>query len=355
MPIYIQQEGSTNVPQTSMTIVLGSGLNLGMDSNGLPLVTASTGETLVYSSNGGDDTQAIQNAIWLGLPVRLGPGTFNVSAIIDVGAGVMITGAGSGSQDAFTIIQKADYPDCAFRFGDSTDAAGLQNIRFEGPGMTTGTGNTAIKVAPSSPFTHGFRFRDLVINGFCESAFYINNCAQVELENIIATSIGGDAIEVDTAHSVRLSTVRVAISTRGIHVIQSQGVQLDACEVEAGSDVAYEIETSSEVVLDACVSRGAVGVPLVINGSQSVIVNGFRSDDSNASPMPPDRPHLVVDGGSTQAVISGFGVVNGTTTPTVEADVGGAGGPVVVTAHGFTAGAISSSGNFAPVATNPIP
>src|SRR5205823_2163172 len=110
--------------------------------------SGSSSEVFLQPS-GGDDTQAIRDALWQGKIVRLASGTFSVSDVIDVPEGVRIVGAGSGSAGQSgtkrTLIQKADFPETVFRFGNFTQFAALESLRIKGPGKTVGLQNTAIK------------------------------------------------------------------------------------------------------------------------------------------------------------------------------------------------------------------
>jgi polygalacturonase len=359
MPVIIRR-GTSEV--RSQTIVLGTGLQLAQTAEGLAQLSAGSNDVYVAPS-GADDTAAIQAAMYQGNRVRLAPGVFTVSGVIDVTEGVTLMGAGSGSGTqggtSMTRIVKTNFPNPLFRFGDSTQFAGLEGLRIVGPGKAIAALNTAIMCARSGsglPIARRLRFRDLHIEEIGEFGLYMLNCADVEIENVTMRNIGFSGVRVRGGSAIRLSTVRVESSGESIVVDNAAaGVVLDACEVEAGYG-SFTINTATEVVLNGCVSRKCVNVPLKISGGSSVIVNGFRSDNTGAAYFV-DQPHLLVDTAALRVQINGFTRVN-TDQPgslTREANVSAAGGPVLVGAHNFDRTKVTSGGKFAELSSVALP
>ncbi len=62
-------------------------------AGGLPELLGIAGGEVVLRPSGGDDTQAIRDALTRFGGVRLGPGEFNVSGTIPLGTGQAVTGA----------------------------------------------------------------------------------------------------------------------------------------------------------------------------------------------------------------------------------------------------------------------
>jgi hypothetical protein len=75
-----------------------------------------------------------------------------------------------------------------------------------------------------------------------------------------------------------------------------------------------------------------------------VAVSGFTSVMYAGLAAAP--PHVVVDGGSTQVMLTGVYRVNPTVPPTYEVDVAAAGGRVLFAQHNFNAGRVNTGGNF---------
>lgn len=332
-------------------LVLGAGIQLTQTADGLPEASANGPGEVVVEPSGSDDTQALKDAMWKGTRVRLAPGTFKVTGIIDVPEGVTVSGAGSGSGaqsgTRMTLIDKTDYNGPVFRLGDQTQFAGVESLRIRGPGKSIAAGNQAITAARSSAglaIARRFRFRDLHIEKIGEFGIYLSRCANVEIENVSMSEIGYHGIYLSGGGMARISSVRVEGSGKSIMVRNASGVVVHACEVEGGYG-SFHVDGSSDVVLDGCVSRGCGDIALRVTGGANVAVSGFLSDNTGAST---DKPHLIVDGAAVGVVIGGFRRVNPSAI-TTEADVGAAGDPVLFATHNFDrAKVISATSSTAP-------
>lgn len=344
----------------SNTLVVGAGLELIQNVDGLPEVSSGGAGEAVVSPSGADDTTAVRNAVNANARTRLAPGTFTVSGIIDVGAGKVVTGSGMDK----TIINKTDFAGAVFRFGDTTEYAAIENLRLVGPGKAVGTGNSGIAAVRSGAglaVARRLRFSNLHIEELSDYAIHLDKCALVDIEQCVLNRLGFNGIFATGAstlprnsYAIRIANVRVTGSGAGINVRYAEGVALIACEVEScfGS---YKLNTVNDAVVAGCASRKCSQIPLLITGGANIEVQSFSSDNIGAGFA--DYPHLKVDASAVGVRVNGFRRLN-TDQPgtlTWEADVVAAGGRVLAGFHDFTAGKINSGGNFADVSATPIP
>lgn len=362
MPI-IFQKGTTS--QLSHTLVVGSGLDLDQTTEGLSRISGSAssggpGEAVV-SPSGADDTTAIRDAINANARVRLAPGAFTVSSVIDVAAGKVVSGSGMDQ----TTINKTNYDGAVFRFGDMTEYAGVENLRIVGPGKAVGSGNTGIMAVRSGgglPNARRLRFHALHIEGLSSYGLHIEKCSVLSISSCVIKNVGWDGIFASGASAlpressaIDISSVRVSGSGGGINVRRSEGVVVSACEVEScwGS---YRFVEVSDAAVIACVSRKCEQIGLLVSGGANVDVAGFLSDNVG-TPYFADFPHLKVDAAAAGVRVLGFRRVNTDQPGTLasEADVAGAGTRVLVGYHDFTPAKISSAGKFAEITATPLP
>lgn len=344
MPL-IFQKGTTS--QRSQTLVVGSGLNLDQTPDGLSQISAggpTSGEVVIQPS-GGDDTSAIQAAVWPNARITLAPGTFSVRGIIDLAAGVSVRGSGTDK----TTVVKTDFNGPVFRLGDQVQFAAIENLRIVGPGIGVGVGNKGIQAARSQnglPIARRLSFRNLYIKDLIDYGMHLNNCAQVEVDNVIFENIANNPMHyqgsVSGAGEARIATVRAFNCSAPIYLNGVGAVALIACEAESCSG-SFRLNNTFNCSLLACASRKCATDPaLWIGGSSYTVVDSFLSDNTGG---PADPLHLLVDTNSHGVQINGFAIGN-SGTPTWEADVTTASGPVLVGSHNFTAGRIASSNKF---------
>ena len=345
----------------SNTLIVGAGLNLAQNGEGLPEISSGGGGEAVVNPSGGDDTVAIRNAVNANARVRLAPGTFTVSGIIDVGAGKVVAGSGMDK----TTINKTDYAGAVFRFGDQTQYAAIENLRIVGPGKAIANGNTAIAAARSAGglvVARRLRFRNLHLEELGEYGIYLDKCAIVEIASCVMKRIGFNAVYATGAttgarnsSAISLTNVRAEGCGLAINIRHTDGVTLAACEVEScwGS---YKLNAVNDAAILGCVSRKCEQIPLLISAGANVVVDGFSSDNVG-TPYFVDQPHLVVDAGAVGVQVNGFRRVNTDRTGTItyEANVSAAGGRVLVGHHDFTIAKINSGGKFSELTSTPLP
>ena len=358
MPIIFQQ-GTTS--QRSQTLVVGSGLTLTQTVDGLSQIDAdgggagSAGEAVIQPS-GSDDTSAIQTAIWNNARVRLTPGSFNVSAIIDLAAGALVSGSGLDK----TTIVKSNFNGPVFRFGDQVQYAGVENLRISGPGQSIASGNKGIQAARSAPPTglaiaRRLTFRNLSIEDVGENGMYFDGCAEVEISNVIFVRTGFEPLYFNGGGCLSMRAVRAESCSGPLYFHSATGLAIDACEAES-CYTSFRFNAVTDAVIAGCTSKKCTNVPLKISAGSNVVVAGFSSDNTGA-PYFVDQPHLLVDTGALGVEILGFRRVN-TDQPgtlTSEASVTGAGGPVLVGYHNFDTAKVVSGGKFAQVTTTALP
>lgn len=382
MTLIIEKDG---IDQSTNTLVVGTGLQLGQTVDGLPEISAGggSGEVVVHPS-GADDTAVIQDAMWSNGIVRLAPGTFKVSAIIDVPAGVLVTGTGINKTTV-----SASHGGAVFRLGDNTEYAGLENLTILGPGQSIlgSEGIVAARSATGLRIARRLRFRNLHLEGFAKSGIFLQDVAEAEVTNVTVASVGkyglyakgtqsdaaqlvcrgltvrdasefglflqgmsqteavgltltgigihGVLIENGVGH--RLAAVRIANgSGRGIVIRTTSAVVIDGAEVQS-SPGALSLDRSHDVVLNGCRSQNSSSTPFKIQGGANHLINAFLSDQSGDSV---DVPHLnvgadSVGNGATGVMISAFRRTNPSLALTYEADVSGAGGRVLFAQHNF--------------------
>lgn len=363
------------------TLVLGAGLNVRTTAGGLPeLVGGAGGEATLYPS-GGDDTQAIRDALAAYPIVRLAPGTFLASGEIVIPNGRALVGSGVTQ----TIVQ-ASHAGALF----SMQGGRIEGMILEGSSPTL-AGSYGIRTDPAAVFYTRYVIREVRVSGFYDGIAleqpYVSELVSVEVLNGDGMGIrlndvlGGvlESIHVEAMQSlgvllyncqnVALSAVQVFSSpVRGVMVEQSNGVTLNGVRVDGSSDglTIYDsinvaasgvsaglanntgilVQGSNEVSLAAArVVESASGI--VIRASQSVTVQSLLLDfNAGGSGV----PYMTVDGGSLLVTAMSVRRVNpGAGIPVFELDVSGAGGRVLFAQHNFTPARINSGGNFAQV------
>lgn len=353
MPITFKK-GTNSQPANAL--VLGAGINLAQTAEGFPEISSSSGGSgeAVIESSGGNDTAAIQSAMWTNARVRLAPGAFSVQAIIDVPVGVLVTGSGLDK----TTVNKTNFNGPVFRFGDTTEYAGVENMRIIGPGVAAGTGNSGIAASRSGsgiPVARRLAFRNLHIAGMSDYGINLVSCAVVVLENIVLSDIGFNGIWCTGVggRSIRLSNIRGLNAS--LYVRDASGVVFEACEVE-GVGSSFKVRFSSAVSILGCSAIKSKSAALTLGGCNQAVVAGFVSDNRGTGTFY-NSPHLLVNEASTGVEIHGFQKYDNDSpgTLTSEADVAAAGGRVLVGNHTFDTTKVLSSGKFAEVTAVALP
>lgn len=349
------------------TLVLGRGLRIADTAGGVPeLLPGSAAEAVVVPS-GGDDTARIQAALDTHPVVRLGPGTFVTSAPLRVPAGGTLAGSGAGRT---TVQVNGPSRGVDLLEGDTA----VEGLRLVGAGPSGGyvDGIVGWWDAPA-PQRRRVRLADLAVTDFGLQGIALGGVSEVAirdvaverttnrglnlhgaggtvsgfvLSNVAVRQCGGDGVQIAYVHELACAGVTVEDAPgSGMLIHQCERVHLSACRMERCHD-SLELSYCGEATVDACVSRGAARWGLRIFAGAAATVNGFLSDQSSQAVWM-DAPHLVVGGGATQVLVASFRRVNQFPAPTWEADVSGAGGRVVFIQNDFTAGKVSSGGNYA--------
>ncbi|HEX8694039.1 MAG TPA: right-handed parallel beta-helix repeat-containing protein [Longimicrobium sp.] len=393
MTFVIREAGGVRF---SEDLVLGSGLALGTSALGVPELLGG-GEAVLVPS-GGDDTAALQAALNASTRVRLAPGTFRIGATVTVPPGRALVGTGgqatevvaSHSGDAFAL---AVGPEILL----GTQITAIEDLVITGPGYSVGTG---VGISATQPGAGGsidtrIRLRSLFISGFGGGGVLVQEANKVELYDVAARHIGGTGISLDgSGHSTnRLlcaglvsaqSGSGIAISNflsvqvanaqaiglggtgilvtgcaglqlsglqciytggRGLHVQQCSGVAIDGASV-LGCVGSLWVEACTGVSVGGLRSSNSSGHGVRISGGASVAMHGLVTDQSGLTgPVP--APHLLVDGGATEVLVTSLRKTNSAGgPPTFEADVAGAGGRVVFIQNNLDPARINSGGRF---------
>jgi len=353
------------------TLVLGPGMLLGETAGGLPELLGAAWAEVVVQPSGGDDTQAIRNALATGRDVRLAPGTFSVKDPIPLG-GQSVRGCGPYRTAVL----------CPFEhmavFTVSGAGTAIENLALIGPGMI-GIGTMGILATGATDL----RFRDLRIERI-DYGIVLNGTSRVEITSVVARLITNVGIQA-TGPGERMVVSGVSVSGgegwglqfTSMDGLSCQGISVRECAggmfvnggsshalrdvriVECGPGLGLSGVSASElagvrvlnstygIAVGGCtgVTLGGCGLqagtPLNIGGGQAVTASGIHTETTGSG------AHVVVQGGATEVVITGIHRVNPATPPTYEVDVSGAGGRVLFAQHNFDPAHINSGGNFA--------
>jgi hypothetical protein len=189
---------------------------------------------------------------------------------------------------------------------------------------------------------------------------------QAVLTGVDVDGAQGWGIDVTGSNGVSFTGITVRDCTTGMRVsgcspLALQAVRISDCEEALvlmstrGAEIAgvylfqctlgIRVENSLAVMLNGCSVVRCDEATLILRNCTAATVSGFLSDRTGQIQAVP--PHVLVDGGSTQVVLSGVQRVNPPVPPQYEVDVSGAGGRVLFIQHNFDPARINSGGNFA--------
>ncbi|HEY0038424.1 MAG TPA: hypothetical protein VGB66_17120 [Longimicrobium sp.] len=361
--------GPTGIREAE-TLVLGVGAAVRDTAGGLPeLVGTRVGETQLLPS-GGDDTAAIAAALISGNQVRLGPGTFLVSATLIV-AGGSISGCGTG----LTTIQSSHAGTVLSIGTGGSQNPGVEQLTIRGPGESV-IGSRGILSGGSGVFVRNIRVEAVRTGITLASAYSV-------VDNVFIGAVGTGLqvqgsgsvvsdVSVQGASSTALSVTAEACALRAIRIegclaagisiggksnslagarviscgnsitITGQGVTVDATTVQ-GCTRGILVSAAQRVVLDA-VSVLNTPNPLAITNSQAVTATSFHSDLRQTSV---DAPHVAVSASPLVTLVSFLRINPTAVVLTFEADVAAAGSRVVFIQHNLDVTKVNSGGNFA--------
>ncbi|HEU4557436.1 MAG TPA: hypothetical protein VFS20_06280 [Longimicrobium sp.] len=373
MDILIREAGGI---RRAGALVIGRGVPLATTAGGLPeLESVVVGETQLRPS-GGDDTQAIRDALTRASRVRLGPGVFTLSDTLVLGAGQELAGCGPSRTTLRMPVKNGD------ALVSLSGANVLEGMTLAGPGWST-----QFVAGVKSGAGTGLRLRQLRIEEV-ERGISLTGVERVEISGITTGRISTVGIMVISGKQVAIENADVGSDvalTRGlllseVETLRCESVVVRYCEqgiVADGSALAFRavrvadcdmaisvrgsgVEVSGALVadsntgfrllectgaaLDGCVSLRGMGSTLTLSNCRGVAVSGLRSDMTGAAAGAP--PHVAVSG-STQVMITAVHRINPATPPQYEVDVSAAGGRVLFIQHDFDSDRIRSGGNFA--------
>lgn len=364
-------------------LVLGEGLRITETAGGLPELESTVVGDPPLMPSGGDDTQAIRDALATGRDVRLGPGTFTISSITLgsgsggtekgqwlIGSGVNRTRVDLvGSYGSEGIIVQASHcgvEGLLLNGGHYTSArTGIQAMFDPAPSPPRGNltirsvrfeqMETAIRLENVSVCTiedvsvHRTSLAGISARGVSRgvlrnvdvsyvdavAGIYFESCAGIVCESVLVQSCNDHSIALYGGSGYRLSTVRVQYSDSGQPAVlitgNATGVVVDLLDVLTEL-VAISLSQARDVTLNSCRVSGALA-SLLISGSENVLVGAFRSELTQGT-------HLSVSG-STGVFVTGMRV-SGTGTVNVSA----AGSRVLFGPNNFAPGSINSGGNY---------
>jgi hypothetical protein len=381
---FLIREG--NGVREADTLVLGTGMLVGETAGGLPELLGVAGGEIVLQPSGGNDTQAVRDALATGRDVRLGPGTFTIGSI------TLGSGSGSTEKGQWLIgsgVNRTRVNQIGGGEGIEVLAShcGIEGLLLSGTGYNNGqTGLLAVFAAPSPPrgnlTIRNVRFeqmrrairlenvsvctiedvsvyrtayegiyargvsrgvlRNVDVSGAdAYAGIYFESCADIVCELVLIQDCDGHSIHLYGGSGYRLSTVRVQGADSSYPRVlingNAAGVVVDSLDVST-EYTAISVSQARDVTLNSCRVSGGF-YSLVISGSENVVVGAFRSEFTMGR-------HLAVTN-SAGVFVTGMRVVNSATPPTYEVDVSGAGSRVLFGPHNLTPARINSGGNFA--------
>jgi hypothetical protein len=357
-------------------LVIGRGVPLATTAGGLPeLENVVVGETQLLPS-GGDDTQAIADALARASRVRLGPGVFTLSGTLVLDTGQALVGCGPHRTALRMPVRNGDA--LVSLSGDNL----LEGVTLAGPGWSTSF-IAGVKATAGA----GLRLRRLHIEEV-ETAISLSGVERAEITGITTGRIGNLGIAVLSCSQVAIGNVDVGSdvtlirglllsSVESLHcesvvvwnceqgilangsTLAFRTVRLAYCEtgmlvggsgVEVSGATAVDSETGFRLLectgaaLNGCSTLRGKYSTLILSNCKAVAVSGLRSDMTGASGAAP--PHVSVSD-STQVMITAVHRINPATPPQYEVNVEQAGERVMFIQHDFDPDRIRSGGNFA--------
>ncbi len=194
-------------------LVIGRGVPLATTAGGLPelLQAVPPGETQLMPS-GGDDTQAIRDALALSGRVRLGPGDFAISANIALGSGQSLVGCGP-ARTRIIATNSPDYLQAILRVTGS--GAAVEGLFVLGFGLYTG-----ISVESAADV----RLRDLRING-TQYGVRLTDVIRGEVSRVFAEEVTAVGIQATGGERLSISDVSTLSSNAGLVLTQVEGAR----------------------------------------------------------------------------------------------------------------------------------
>ncbi|HLL47048.1 MAG TPA: right-handed parallel beta-helix repeat-containing protein [Longimicrobiaceae bacterium] len=362
--------------RTANSLVLGRGFRITETASGIPELEGTVVGEVQLTPSDGDDTQAIQAALATGRNVRLGPGTFTLTATLTLGAGGSGQRlVGSGNTQTLISFTAAGIPAIDIVSGHS----GVESLRVAGVYNSGQTGIRAVFPSPSGPVL----LRDLAI-GSMETGIHLEKVAGCEVAgvDVSLSSLYGIYAREITRAALRNIAIHYA-DTTGIHIENGREVTCESIHVDEGfaygiflsGGAGYRLAGVYAVLCETAVAiTGTTGATvaeslilanctngilvdqargvalngcelvwaresLVILDSENVVAGALRSDTTGGSFG--WRRHVRV-ASSAGVFVTGMRVAGSGTV-----DVSAAGNRVLFGPNNFPPGSIVSGGNFA--------
>jgi hypothetical protein len=380
----------------SENLVLPRGVAVGADTQGVPTLLGASVEEIQLDAQGGDETARIQAALDTGANVRLGPGTFLVSAALQVGLAAPVQQLAGSGQTATRLYMTASAPVAVIQLrnygctveslyidnpgnvigilaavtpGGASQITGItiRDVRFDFADLPiqvenpvhcliedvymNAVPNYGVYVTATAAGCEGLTMRNVVVRGgTCLVGVRVNNVSAVAMESVLASRCTQHGVWISGGAGHHLAGVRVVECGAGITIQNTGAASLEAAEVVGvpGSGLVptqtkgIHVDASKDVAVHAC---RVVKMPeaVRVTGSENVVIGAVRSDTSGTTIA---NPHLLVSA-SPGVFVTSFRVVNPAVPPAFEVDVAGAGSRVLFGPHNFTPARINSGGNFA--------
>ncbi|HEX8275243.1 MAG TPA: right-handed parallel beta-helix repeat-containing protein [Longimicrobiaceae bacterium] len=367
---FLIREG--NGVREADTLVLGTGMLVGETAGGLPELLGVAGGEILLQPSGGDDTQAISEALATGRDVRLAPGTFTISSTVTLGS----AGTGQrliGSGAAQTVVQASApmaavvaiaFRDCAVerlrvRGGEAgiravgSGAVTLRDLHIHnserGIHLENVSGAEVSRVfivfSPVGIYARSISrstLRDVTVTQTW-TGIQIENGTGVSCESIYTTGeddMSPSGIAISGGTDYRLSQVQVENCQSPIALVGATRASLELLSL-GFCNTGVLLDGTRDVTLSASrvwVSRNA----LVVRGCEDVVVGAFRSDNSLVTSP---APHVLVES-SAGVFFTGIRIVKPSSSA-YDVDVSLAGSRVLFGPHNIIPARINSGGNFA--------
>ena len=380
----------------SENLVLPRGVAVGADTQGVPTLLGASVEEIQLDAQGGDETARIQAALDTGANVRLGPGTFLVSAALQVGLAAPVQRLSGSGQTATRLYMTASGPAAVVQlrnYGCSVESLWIDNpggvigilaavtpgggsqitgitirgVRFDDADIpiqlenpvhcliedvhALDVPNYGVYVTATAAGCEGLTLRNVTVRGLTGLVgVRVANVSAVSMEGVVARVFGQHGVWISGGAGHHLAGVRTQECGAGITIQSTGAVSLQGAEVVGvpGSGTVptqtkgIHVDASKDVAVHGC---RVVKMPeaVRVTGSENVVVGAVRSDTSGTAIA---TPHLLVSA-SPGVFVTSFRIVNPGVPPAFEVDVAGAGSRVLFGPHNFTAARINSGGNFA--------
>ena len=381
----------------SENLVLPRGVAVGADTQGVPTLLGASVEEIQLDAQGGDETARIQAALDTGANVRLGPGTFLVSAALQVGLSTPVQRLCGSGQTATRLYMTASGPTAVIQLrnygctveslwidnpggvigilaavtpGGSSQITGItiRDVRFDDADIpvqlenpvhclvedvyAVDVPNYGIYVTATAADCAGLMLRNVTVAGLPGAGLVgvrVNNVSAVSVQGVVARVFRQHGVWISGGAGHSLAGVRTVECAAGVTIQGTGAVSLEGAEVvgvPASATVTHtkgiHVDAAKDVAVHGC-RVVKMPEPVRVTGSENVVIGAVRSDTSGTTIA---NPHLLVSA-SPGVFVTSFRITNPAVPPAFEVDVAAAGSRVLFGPHNFTPARINSGGNFA--------